>query len=107
MTNSNSSSNNVHPSIAPEKVTTLANLIHLCNIFNISVCDIFFIHNGFAITFENWDGDAVLHKYSMGNKHNMWETMGFPWDSNDVSAHTTEELIRLLIKYKYHSEKFE
>ena len=62
-------------------------------------------HYDMVSSVENWDGDAVLHKYSMGNKLNMWETMGFPWDYDDVSAHTTEELIRLLIKYKYHPEE--
>ena len=64
--------------------------------YNIKIEDIWFYQNGFQITFEGLPGDAILHDGSYGNAIGMWETMGFPWDYDDVSIHTTHELAELL-----------
>lgn len=67
-----------------------------CLEHNVIISDITGLWGGFCVTFEDLPGDAILHDFSFGREAGMWETMGFPWDYDDVSIHDPVELARLL-----------
>lgn len=94
-------------------VNSLVNLVNACREVHVSINTVQAYQNGWLVTFENFDGDAVCHDGSYSNPiHNRyfetdkyhndwsesgdWETIGFPWDYGDVSVHSAEELAAFL-----------
>lgn len=82
-----------------ERLNELSSFIHICGRINIPIKQVYSVANGFIVTFENSEGDAALHDGTYGHEHCYWETYKFPWDNDDVSVHTTEELLLLLNEY--------
>ena len=87
------------------RVYSLCKLVNLCKEKDIKVTKVVFYMNGFKVVFEDWGGDAILHDGSYENTKYKWETIGFPWDGEDVSTHTAEELVSLLYLYKFAQEQ--
>ena len=57
--------------------------------------------NGFKVKFEGFPyADAILHDGSYGHMDGLWESIGFPWDEDDVSTHTPSELAYLIGQLK-------
>lgn len=84
-----------------ERVESLYQLMRACDTLIVRVRDIQYFMNGFRVTFEDWKGDAILHDGSYGHGAYEWETIGFPWDGDDVSVHSPKDLAFLLHSYKY------
>ena len=94
-------------------INSLIALVNACRKMHVSIDTIQAYQNGWVVTFENFNGDAICHDGSYGNpihnryfetdKHHNdwteigeWETIGFPWDGDDVSTHSAEELAAFL-----------
>lgn len=73
-------------------VEALVELVNACRALDVNIEKVQTYLNGWRIQFENFDGDAVCHEGSYGNVTKEWETIGFPWDYDDVSTHTASEL---------------
>lgn len=91
-------------------VNSLVDLINACRMAGVEVDKVCHFQNGWHVTFKGFKGaDAVCHDGSYGNpiynrywetdkyhndwtEHGDWETIGFPWDYNDVSVHSAQEL---------------
>lgn len=83
-----------------ERVKSLSKLIRACKKEGVEINKVFFYQNGFTVTFKGMKGDAILHDGSYGKETYSWETMGMPWDYDDVSEHTAKELATLLGQLK-------
>lgn len=105
-------------------IASLVELVNACKLANVNISAVRFYQNGFHVTFENFKGDAICHDGSYGspyyanffnpdkyrndfNDTGMWETMGFPWDYNDVSTHSAVELAYYLQSLKEGSTPWE
>lgn len=91
-------------------VNSLVDLINACRMVGVEVDKVCHFQNGWRVTFKGFDGaDAICHDGSYGNpisnryfdpdkyhndwnEHGDWETIGFPWDYDDVSVHSAQEL---------------
>ena len=91
-------------------VNSLVDLINACRAVDVEVDKVCHFQNGWHVTFKGFDGaDAVCHDGSYGSPCYMagyfkkghdndwsrtgnWETIGFPWDYDDVSVHSAQEL---------------
>ena len=72
----------------------LNNLIEMCEQADVAISKVQFYLNGFVVYFEGFpNANAVCHNSSYGNKYGLWETMGFPWDGDDVSVLNAYELV--------------
>lgn len=99
-------------------VLALCELVEKCRIYNVRINEVHTLQNGWCITFEDFDGDAICHDGSYGSPcyygdmmnahHNdwsqitgyKWETIGFPWDYDEVSVHSASELAFYLAELK-------
>ena len=83
----------------------LTQLVQACAEYGVGIKEITNLYNGYCVQFNLPDGtmkaDAILHDGSYGNTNLDWETMGFPWDENDVSVHTAEKLASLITDYLF------
>ena len=91
-------------------INSLVRLVNACNLMGVELDKVSFYQNGFRVTFKGYDGaDAICHDGSYGSpcymaryngkghdndwsRYGDWETIGFPWDYDDVSCHSAEEL---------------
>ena len=91
-------------------INSLVNLINACRAEGIELDTVSYFQNGWHVTFKGFEGaDAICHDHSYGSPNYMvgflkkdyqnnwdesgeWETIGFPWDGDDVSVHSAEEL---------------
>lgn len=89
-------------------VNTLVDFINACRAQGVEIDKVNTFQNGWLITFEGFNGDAICHDGSYGSpcyygdmtdahkndwsRTGEWETIGFPWDGDDVSVHTSGEL---------------
>jgi len=90
-------------------INSLVDLVNACRYRHVEIDKVCHFQNGWHITFVGHPhADAVCHDGSYGSPcsfwlpdggHNndwsrsgSWETIGFPWDYDDVSVHTAEEL---------------
>lgn len=79
---------------------SLAVLTSECARYGVALSHVETFENGFQVMFAGCPNcDAILHDYSYGNNKLLWESMGFPWDGNDVSTHTATELAALIGEY--------
>ena len=53
---------------------------------------------GLQIMFPWCHGDAVCHKGSYGSNIGNVETMNFPWDGDDVTSLTVEEVYTKIVE---------
>lgn len=90
--------------INPKYVTALADFITECRNYDIKT-EVRPYCNGFIVIFpEIGMGDAICHDGSYGNEQSLWETMGFPWDDEDVSVHESKCLVHMLATLKEGSD---
>ena len=105
-------------------INTLVDFIIACRKNNVKLNTVQQFQNGWRITFVGCDGDAICHDGSYGSPNYMpsfypditnqndwsisgeWETIGFPWDGNDVSVHSSVELAKMIAAYQ-HGEYYE
>ena len=62
-----------------------------------------YLFDGYKWTFPKFpNGDAVIHSTSYNSRYGHFETMGMPWDIDDVSVLTANQLIaRMRVEMKY------
>ena len=80
-------------------VNGLNELLGWCREIGVEVDKIRYLYHGFQVTFVGIEGDAILHRGSIGHLRNYWETMGMPWDEDDVSAHSAFTLVHMIKSY--------
>lgn len=80
-------------------LTALSYLIAGCNDSGIGIKSVNTYMNGFQILFENISGDAIIHDGSYGRATGCIETIGMPWDYDDVSTHDPKHLVKLMKAY--------
>ena len=95
----------VQQEIPMDRVFALVDLVNECLDNDVQIKKVIHFQNGFSVVFEGMDGDAVLHDNSYGNRFCEWETIGMPWDGDDVSVHDTETLVKMLTNVKTIPEK--
>ncbi len=83
-----------------ERVMSLTELVKACEANKVEISKVHFFQNGFQVLFADLPGDAILHDGSCGRKFGMWETIGYPWDYNDVSVHEPDVLAKMLAALK-------
>lgn len=93
--------------INPKYLQIAADFLSECIRLAVPVPDVAPMMDGFCFIFRDDDGkqigDGIIHRGSY--RHNSCiETMGMPWDDNDVSTHTPQELAILLQKFYYGTE---
>lgn len=87
--------------IPMNRVSALCNLYTACHFNGVKLEKVSFYQNGFGVTFEGFPmGDAVIHDGTNRNGSEYWETMGFPWDYDDVTKHSPVALARMLAALK-------
>lgn len=79
-----------------ERVCALSELVSACKKEDVKITKAYFYQNGFQVQFEDIPGDAILHDGSYGKIWCHFETIGMPWDNDDVSVHDPETLAKLL-----------
>lgn len=91
-------------------INSLVDLVNACRTMGVEIDKVCQYQNGWHVTFKGFEGvDAVCHDGSYGNpihnryfdknkyhndwnEHGDWETIGFPWDYDDVSVHSAPVL---------------
>ena len=99
-------------------INTLVNFINACREYDVKLDTVQYFQNGWRITFVGCDGDAICHDGSYGSPNYMpsfypnttnqndwsesgeWETIGFPWDGDDVSVHSSTALAKMIAAYQ-------
>lgn len=96
-------------------INSLVELVSACKKYNVKIDKVFTFQNGWSVTFEGFNGDAICHDHSYGSpcyggclndkvhtndwsRSGSWETMGFPWDGIDVSVHFAEWLAKSIAR---------
>lgn len=94
-------------------INSLVNLVNACRECRVEIDKVGHYMNGWHVTFVGHDGDAICHDGSYGSPCYMagyldkghdndwsrvgrWETIGFPWDYDDVSVHSAYELATMI-----------
>lgn len=98
-------------------VNALVDLIQWCNSCHVQINKVYTYQNGWKVTFANHPHcDAICHDGSYGSPYYgmsvwlkesdrdndwtadapSWETIGFPWDRDDVSVHSAETLAKMI-----------
>lgn len=95
-------------------INSLVDLVNACRENNVEINEVRHFQNGWHVTFTGYPhADAVCHDGSYGspcpfwlgeNRYKndwtchsgLWETIGFPWDYDDVSTHNAQELAHYL-----------
>ena len=95
-------------------INSLVDLVNACRANNVEIDKVSHFQNGWHVTFKGYShADAVCHDGSYGSpcpfwlgeeryqndwscRDGLWETIGFPWDYDDVSAHEAQELAEYL-----------
>lgn len=94
-------------------VNSLVELVNACKKYGTKIDTVYHVLNGWRVTFNGFNGDAICHDGSYGSpnygslfeqkpndwtKSGPWETIDFPWDYGDVSVHTAEWLAKSIKK---------
>lgn len=105
-------------------INTLVDFINACRENDVKIDTVKHFQNGWHITFVDClHADAICHDGSYGSPYRFpephqndwnhsgeWETIGFPWDGDDVSVHSSEELAQMIADYQrgeYREEKWD
>ena len=86
-------------------INALADLVAACKKYDVEITTVKYFMNGFLVLFEVEGGDAFIHDGAYGRMTGEWETIGFPWDYDDVSCHDAETLAQLLAQLKQVNSK--
>lgn len=95
-------------------INSLVELVNACRAQEVELDTVQTFQGGWRVTFKGYDGDAICHDHSYGSpcygaffderahsndwsRSGSWETIGFPWDHDDVSVHSAEELAANLL----------
>lgn len=78
------------------RANALADLLIACRANEVKIDKLLFVQDGYEITFEGVDGDAICHEHSYGRSAGLWESYKMPWDYDDVSVHDAETLAKLV-----------
>ena len=64
-------------------------------------CHVENLYDGYKVTFPWCCGDVIAHSYMLGRGEYGYnvESMGFPWDKDDVTLLDVQEAIDLITKY--------
>lgn len=64
-------------------------------------CHVEDLYDGYKVTFPGCDGDVIAHSYMLGRGECEYtvESMGFPWDEDDVTLLDVQEAIDLITEY--------
>lgn len=54
------------------------------------------LYDGYQWTFSEFSGDIVIHWGSYGSRYGHFESMGMPWDGDDCTECTANEIIEWL-----------
>ena len=91
-------------------INSLVDLVNACRYRHVKIDKVCHFQSGWHVTFAGHPhADAICHDGSYGSpcymagylgqghdndwsRSGSWETIGFPWDYDDVSVHTAEEL---------------
>lgn len=91
-------------------INSLVELVNACRAQHVELDKVCTFQGGWHVTFKGHeDADAVCHDHSYGSprygaffdknmpendwsRSGAWETIGFPWDGDDVSVHDADEL---------------
>jgi hypothetical protein len=91
-------------------INSLVELVNACRAQHVELDKVCTFQGGWHVTFKGHEGaDAVCHNHSYGSprygaffdkdmpendwsRSGAWETIGFPWDGDDVSVHDADEL---------------
>ena len=93
--------------IDPIRANSLAHLIFHCNNLGVEIDKVIFYQNGFTVTFKGYPhADVVIHDNSYGHESGLWESVGFPWDYDDVSVHTSAQIANMIYELN-HDEDWE
>lgn len=55
------------------------------------------LYDGYQWTFINYDGDVAIHSGTYKSDLGYVESYNMPWDEDDVSVFTPEDMTRLLL----------
>lgn len=84
----------INPEYA-KPILTIVNALSEHNIpFTLKVC-----WDGLQICFPWNYGDVICHAGSYGHTEGKVETMGCPWDGEDVSTLSVEDAIKMIIAW--------
>lgn len=102
-------------SIDAAYIIALTELVNACRAYRVEINKVNHFQNGFHVTFKGFPhADAICHDHSYGSpcygaifddmKHQNnwdiedvhWETIGFPWDGNDVTVHSAIEIAAMI-----------
>lgn len=102
-----------HQQVDAAYVNSLVALVNACDEFNVAINKVTYYQHGWCVTFKGYNGDAICHSGSYGSPCPMglynpeverndwknsgkWETIGFPWDYDDVSVHNAYALAAMI-----------
>lgn len=95
-------------------INSLVDLINTCRELGVKIDKVCHFQNGWHVTFTGLPhADAICHDGSYGSpcymagylgkghdndwsRSGSWETIGFPWDYDDVSVHSARALAHML-----------
>lgn len=55
--------------------------------------------DGYKWMFFDNEMDVVIHSGSYGHEEGLVESIGFPWDDDDVSSEYPEDMVRLIADF--------
>lgn len=91
-------------------INSIVELVNACRAQQVEIDKVCAFQGGWQVTFKDYENaDAICHDHSYGSpcygaffdknmsnndwsRSGAWETIGFPWDGDDVSIHDAEEL---------------
>ena len=86
-----------HPQNIPvDRVMALAALASSMERECIEFSKVNLYQNGFQVMFKDIPGDAIIHDHSYASNWGYFETIGMPWDNDDVSVHPPKTLAKML-----------
>ena len=102
--------NNMMETSNPQYLLIAAEFMSECVRLAVPIPEVAPMFDGFRFSFRDDNGkeigDGIIHCGSY--RHNSCiETMGMPWDDDDVSTHTPQELAILLQKFYYGTEDYD
>lgn len=95
-------------------INSLVDLVNACRDYQIKIDKVYHFQNGWRVTFAGHPhADAICHDWSYGSpcymagylgkghdndwsRSGSWETIGFPWDDEDVSVHSAYALAAMI-----------
>lgn len=77
-------------------INALVDLVNACRRLDVKLDKVQHLFNGWRVTFKGYSGDAICHDGSYDSQFGYWESIGFPWDGDDVSVHDADTLVAFI-----------